>query len=612
MPIVGTLYLNGCNYQFGYDVISQSVANNTSTVSFYGILNVTNSYVAWSSGKAWVHTAQAGMTTRYNKGGHVVVQGNFTFPHNADGTLTLAPGYGIETTFTSGSGIATFSLPKINRVAVTNSVNGNDIEQPFKVNYTKYIDTYTYKLRISVPNVTVLETINYSTSGEEFSLSQTSLNYLYQNMTSNKINLGFAVETWQGSTKLSEGNEVIITCYLNNSEPTYDVTYEDTNSTTLAITNNNQQIIRNNSILQFNLTNITAYKLATISTATVTIDGTTYNGTISNSTCTIEVGELNLSNNIDATVKVTDSRNISTTKTVPITILDWQLPSGITTLERQSNYYSETNIKVNGEYSSLDNKNVLTIKVRYKKVSDSSYGSYITLQDDVTSVIVLDNLYTWDVQVLVSDLLGSTTYNYSIGIGIPILYIDRNKRSVGIECFPKNENTIEVFGGDLLNILGIKQDTWSSSDSYSKRDIVAYNRTLYENLTGNNNTSPDTDSTNWQETSILSNLLGISKSSDYITFGNIGICWGQAHPTYANANVLLANAISLPLSFTNGRCIASTVNVGNLGAELDAIAKVPSVINGSSMNLALHSNSAKFTTGSTGFYINYIVIGQIS
>lgn len=503
MPIVGTLYLNGCNYQFGYDVISQSVANNTSTVSFYGILNVTNSYVAWSSGKAWVHTAQAGMSTRYNKGGYVVVQSNFTFTHNADGTLTLAPGYGIETSFTSGSGIATFSLPKINRVAVTNSVNGNDIEQPFKVNYTKYIDTYTYKLRISIPDVTALETIDYNTSGTEFSLSQTSLNYLYQHMTSNKVTLGFAVETWQGSTQLSAGNEVKITCYLNNSEPTYDVAYEDTNSTTLAITQDNQQIIRNHSTLQFNLTNMTAYKLATLSSASVTIDGTTYNGTISDTTCTIEIGELNLSDNTDAIVKVTDSRNISTTKTVPITILDWQLPSGIVTMSRQSNYYSETDINVNGEYSSLDNKNVLTIKVRYKKEADSTYGSYVTLQDNVTSVIVLDNLYTWDVQVLVSDLLGSTTYNYSIGIGIPILYIDRNKRSVGIECFPKNENTIEVYGGDLLAILGIKTDTWSSSDTYDTGDIVCYNRTLYENLTGNNSTSPDTDTTNWQETSIL-------------------------------------------------------------------------------------------------------------
>lgn len=116
MPIAGTLKLNGCNYQFGWDLISQDVANNTSTVSFYGILTPTGSYVAWSSGTASIHTAQAGLRTRYTQS-EVVVQSNFTFPHNADGTLTLAPGYGINTTFTSGSGTVIIQLPQIKRFA---------------------------------------------------------------------------------------------------------------------------------------------------------------------------------------------------------------------------------------------------------------------------------------------------------------------------------------------------------------------------------------------------------------------------------------------------------------------------------------------------------------
>ena len=104
----------------------------------------------------------------------------------------------------------------------------------------------------------------------------------------------------------------------------------------------------------------------------------------------------------------------------------------------------------------------------------------------------------------------------------------------------------------------------------------------------------------------------ITTGNGYIKFGSIGICWGQAHPTYANANVLTANNVSLPLTFTNGRCVASPVNYGNVSGELDAVAKVPSVVNGTGMTLALHSNSGKFTSGSTSFYINYVVIGQVS
>lgn len=103
----------------------------------------------------------------------------------------------------------------------------------------------------------------------------------------------------------------------------------------------------------------------------------------------------------------------------------------------------------------------------------------------------------------------------------------------------------------------------------------------------------------------------ITTGNGYIKFGNIGICWGQAHPTYNTANVL-QTSVTLPISFNGGRAIAATVNYGNLTAELDAIAKVPSSINGTSMTLTLHSNAGKFTSGSTAFYINYIVIGPVS
>ena len=103
----------------------------------------------------------------------------------------------------------------------------------------------------------------------------------------------------------------------------------------------------------------------------------------------------------------------------------------------------------------------------------------------------------------------------------------------------------------------------------------------------------------------------ITTGTNYIKYGNYAICWGQVHPTYNNANVMQGTA-TLPLSFNNGRCIATTVNYANVAAELDAIAKVPSAVSGTGLTLALHSNSGKFTTSSNSFYINYIVIGQVN
>lgn len=452
---LGRVYLSGCNYELAYDLLSQSVSSNSSTVRLYGILHVTNNYVSWSSGSASVHTSGLqGIGTYYSKGDHTLITRDYTWTHDANGNFSIYIGASLSTTFVSGNTGGQLTLPKINRVAVTNSFTGNDVEGTFSVNYTKYINSYTYKLRISIPNVVELDKIDYPTSDTSFSLSETALTTLLginpatskPYIMGNSVDLGFAVETWDGGTRLSQGNEVIKKCYLYNAEPTYDVAYEDTNATTLAITNDDQQIIRNNSTLQVNFTNMDAKKGASLSSAKITIDGTTYTGTISGTTCTINVGTLNLSSSVNASVEVKDNRNLSTTISLPITILDWQLPTGIITLERQSNYYSETDINVDGNYSSLDNKNQMTIKVRTKKTTDSTYGAYTTLQDNVTSVLTLDNLYSWDVQVLVEDLIGATTYNLSLGIGLPIFFIDRLKRSVGIECFPQNNNSLEING----------------------------------------------------------------------------------------------------------------------------------------------------------------------
>ncbi len=109
----------------------------------------------------------------------------------------------------------------------------------------------------------------------------------------------------------------------------------------------------------------------------------------------------------------------------------------------------------------------------------------------------------------------------------------------------------------------------------------------------------------------LDSLPKILAGEDYLKIGTIGVCWGQAHPNYANANVL-QGSVQLPISFSHGRCVASPVNYGNIEGELDAIAKVPSDVTGNGITLALHSNAGKFTTGSTAFYINYIIVGTLS
>lgn len=150
-------------------------------------------------------------------GDHELASGSYTINHNADGTKTFNIRTGgrafVDPYYDETSGSQDFSLPTIPRYAVTNSVNGSNIESSFSVNYTKYVSSYTYKLRISIPDVVALETISYPTSGASFTLSDSSIQTIYDRFpNTDTFNLGFRIETWNGSTRLSEGNEVIKSC----------------------------------------------------------------------------------------------------------------------------------------------------------------------------------------------------------------------------------------------------------------------------------------------------------------------------------------------------------------------------------------------------------------
>ena len=125
-------------------------------------------------------------------------------------------------------------------------------------------------------------------------------------------------------------------------------------------------------------------------------------------------------------------------------------------MERHNNYYSETDITVDADYVIIGN-NSITIQYRTKKTTDGSYGSWANLSDNVTSTVSLDNTSAWNIQIKLTDSFGgTTTYNTSISRGMPIVYFDRLRESVGINCFPQNDQSLEVDGINMLTSLVYK------------------------------------------------------------------------------------------------------------------------------------------------------------
>lgn len=384
------------------------------------------------------------------------ITGYIDVPHNDDGTLsgkayTLWGKNGTNSMVppVSGDSVrveAPLTLTTIPRKSTATISGTPNIGSQITINTNRKSNSFTHTLTYTFGSLsgTIATNVGASTTWT----IPTSFYAQIPNATSGTMVI--TCKTYNGTTLVGT-TTTNVTCYVTNSNPTFNVAYQDTNSTTTTITGNNQQIIQNKSTVQFNITSASAKNSATLSSVKITINGVTQTQSISSATLNFNYGVVNVAQNINASVQLIDSRGLSTTKQVTLTILPWSNPTAIITLLRKSNYYSETDIKVDANYSSLASHNTISIKYRYKKTTTSIWSSYVNLSDNVTATFTADNQYEWDVQVQVQDRLATTTYNLTLSVGQPILFVDRRKRNVGVDCFPADTNAFEVQGNTQMN-----------------------------------------------------------------------------------------------------------------------------------------------------------------
>lgn len=467
---------------FSWSVQSQSTANNTTTISWTlkGAGGNTTSYQMSGNFKVVVDGSvryETGQNDRIQlKNGTLVASGTYTMTHDSTGNRSFSASVegAINTYARNVSGSSSWTLPSITRAAtITSAPNFNDTANP-TIQYSNPAGNSVTSLEACISLTGSTDNIAYrdipkTGTSYTFNLTEAERNVLRAaTPNSNTLSVKFYIRTIIGGTTLRDN--VTKTMTIVNANPTFSASYKDTKSATTAITGNNQKIIRNQSTLQVSATSLSAKKYATISSVACTLNGVNYSGTISGTTCTFNIGTVNLSSNAQATVKVTDSRGNTATNNLNITILDWVLPTAITTMERENNFYSNTSITVDGSMSSVDNLNSMTIKLRYKKTTTSTWSSYTTMQDNVAQTFNLDNNYAWDVQVVISDLFGSTTYNLTLSRGMPIIFFDRMRSSTGFNCFPQQDMSVEVNGVPVLRSVMSR----SLSDNLSSLQVNTY------------------------------------------------------------------------------------------------------------------------------------------
>lgn len=453
---------------------SQSSTDNTTTYQIKQVYycNVSGGYTGFDSATAVLDGTEKKYTsyTRMYYGETTIQELTRVIEHNPDGS---SPTKNIATSWNasfggSGSTNVNITFPNISRYAIlSGATDFNDEQNPTiwyynpQGNNVDILDAYIEK-QDSSATLVYARAIPKTGNSYTFELTTSERNSLrnaYPNQKEAYVN--FVIRTRLNNVDYYSAVTRKFT--IINANPTFNVAYQDTNATTIAITTDNQKIIQNNSTLQINITSATAYKGASLTNVKVSINGVDTTKPISSSTLNIDIGTVNLSSNTTIPVVLTDSRGNTSQIGLNLTVLSYQLPSAIINLRRQQNYYTETDITPDASYSSLDGNNTLTIQYRTKKTSEGSYGAYASLTNNTTTTFNADNLYSWDIQVLLTDRIGSTTYNLSLGVGTPILFIDRQKYSVGINCLPQGNNTLELNGKDLSNTYStseMKIGTW--------------------------------------------------------------------------------------------------------------------------------------------------------
>lgn len=332
-------------------------------------------------------------------------------------------------------------------VSSVNTFTADNSTATITMSVTVYNTSYTHTLVLKNGSTTVLTIPSLSlTSGSNtITLNSSQRSTVLAAMSSVKSFTGtFELKTYSGGTQIGTASTKTATVQTTaaNSAPTFTAfAYEDSNATSVAVTQNNQVLIQGISTLLITATAATAKNGAKISSYSAVAGS----ATASSVNTVITVGIISQSGTVPVVVSAIDSRGYTTSVTVNISVIGY---AGIDitdySMRRINEVEDETQVSISGDITPVmiggTNKNNLTyLRYRYKKTSDASYGSYTTVTatyDDDSFIfesdewISLDANYSYSVQFLVADKLTTDTVTITIPQGTPLLSFRRKKVGV--------------------------------------------------------------------------------------------------------------------------------------------------------------------------------------
>ena len=450
----------GYRLQIAWTVDSQSVANNTSTVTAkVQLVSTGSSYTINSSasksgsltinGTKYSFTFTAALSGSQTK---TLYTKTVTVAHNANGTKTCAfsATAGINVTLSgtyygnvTASGNGTFNTiaraSSISSVTSSVSVNGTNT---CTVNITRASSSFTHTVVFSFGTYSKTTTgVGTSTS---YAIPTSWLNAI-PSATSGTAKV--TVTTYSGSTKIGSAVSKNFTLTVPASVvPTFSsvgVADTTTNQTTFG------GMVQSKSKAKFTITAAGALG-STIKAYKTVFEGKTYTG------ATPTTSTITGSGSVSATITVTDSRGRTASTTKAWTVIAYTAPriinfTGFRCLADGTENYEGTflALAVNFSIASVNSKNKNTYAIEYKATSSTTWEpltngtGYALNTSIISSDDILSTENSYDVRLSITDSFGTVSSTTEIPTAFTLLDFHRGGRALAFGKVSEVEEGVE-------------------------------------------------------------------------------------------------------------------------------------------------------------------------
>lgn len=391
-----------------------------------------------ASCNTWQYKLNSGNWTTFNSGASTNV--SYTISNlspNVSYTVQIrATEVAYGAVGTSGTKTATTLGGMVINSATDLTVHSDITDCYIDVSITYY--NASYHNYIDVVYGTTLFTFDLSshqvgTFSQRLFLDEAKRTVLLNTTTSRKyINATLSGYSMSGSTQIGSASEKAIKITIDGADymPSFTVpTYEDNNATTVAITEDNQNLIYGYSTLNILGLNPTCNGGATFGSWTFKVGNTTKNSSLNTSSYSFGIISAD-----ELKITLTDSRGYTAERTIELTTTRHSKPTIENAIFRRvNNIEANATLSLNGRYTSVGNNSIQISKIN---VNSTDYPFTMTYSGSSYSFSGLigqfnvDNQYT--ATITISDKLDSSTFEIVLPKGKPLVAFRSEKVGINI------------------------------------------------------------------------------------------------------------------------------------------------------------------------------------